>query len=150
MKINKSETFFKTIWFVCLLITIYTFGWLTFLFYTFGNIGEEKFTFGNLIIPNIFTIAILIIYTKELLIGYSPKSKVKNKKSLFLALLLIVGLTITQIPLFEFLLDANELEYWQIIVTLIIILTSYSGLIMNRILKIKELKTNKWESNKST
>ena len=127
-------------WIGLILFTIYVFGWLTFVHLTFGNIVTEKYNIWNLLIPNILTIGLLIVYTKELLIGYKPKSKSRNSKSLIIFSVLIIMLTLVQIPQFESLFDDLKSESWQIILSLVIVLTSYIGIIINRILKIKELK----------
>ncbi len=118
---------------------IYIFGWLTFIYFTFGNIITEYFTIWNLIIPNILTLGILIIYTKELLIGYKPKSKNRNLISLFLFSVLIIVLIVVQIPQFEILFNDIKSEYWLITLSFIVILTGYVGIIVNRILKINKL-----------
>ncbi|MFI2742747.1 hypothetical protein ACG2LH_08410 [Zhouia sp. PK063] len=140
MDFKKSEILLKLIWIGAILFTIYIFGWLTFGYLTFGNIFKEKYNVWNLLIPNILTIGFLIFYTKELIIGYNPKSKSRNLKSLLIFSALITILTFVQIPQFKLLFEDLESEYWQIIISLIIVLSSYFGIIMNRILKLKEPK----------
>ncbi len=140
MKNLNLEILLKILWIGLMLFTIYIFGWLTFVYLTFGNLFKEKYGFWNLLLPNIFTIGLLIFYTKEFLIGYKTKSKNRNLKSLLIFLTLIAILTFVQIPQFQLLFEDLKSEYWQIIISLIIVLTSYVGIIMNRILKIKELK----------
>ena len=148
MENRNLEILFKILWIGLILFTIYIFGWLTFGYLTFGNLIKEKYGFWNLLLPNIFTIGLLIFYTKELLFGYNPKSKNRNLKSLLVFLLLITFLTFVQIPQFELLFADLESEYWQIVLSLVIVLTSYVGIIINRILKIKELK-NKSQNKKT-
>ena len=148
MENSKSEILLKLIWIGLTLFTIYIFGWLTFGYLTFGNLFKEKYGFWNLLLPNIFTIGILIFYTKEILFGYKPKTKNRNLKSLLIFSVLITMLTFVQIPQFELLFEDLKSEYWQITISLIIVLTSYVGIITNRILKIIEL-TNK-NRNKKT
>lgn len=145
IKINKLEILFKTIWIGLLLITFYVFSWLTFGEFIFGDFGTGNFTLWRFVIPNILTFGILIIYTKELLFGYKPKTKNQNLKSLIIFSLLITILTLIQFPQFQLLLMDLKPEFWQMILSLIIVLTSYLGIIMNRILKIKDLdiKNNK-------
>ncbi len=140
MKNRKSEILFKLLWVGLTLFTIYIFGWLTFIYLTFGNIETDQYSSWNLLIPNILTIGLLIFYAKEILIGYKPKSTARNLKSLLIFSTLIIILTIIQIPLFELLFDSPKSESWQIILSLIIILTCYVGIITNRILRIKKLK----------
>jgi hypothetical protein len=140
MKTINLEFLLKAIWIVSILVTIYIFSWITFLNFTFGNIVTTKYTIWNLILPNIFTLGILIIYTKEILMGYNPKSKSRNLKSFVFFTTLILILTLIQIPQFELIFDENNLKYWQLVLSLIIVLTSYIGIILNRILKIKGLK----------
>jgi hypothetical protein len=140
MENRNLEILLKILWIGLILFTIYIFGWLTFGYLTFGNLFKEKYGFWNLLLPNIFTIGLLIFYTKELLIGYNPKSKNRNLKSLLIFLPLITILTFIQIPQFKLLFEDMKSEYWQIIISLIIVLTSYVGMIMNRILKIIEPK----------
>lgn len=140
MKFYKSEILFKIIWIVLILITIYTFSWLTFIFYTFGNIETENFTLWNQIVPNILTIGIIILYSKELLTGYKTESKRRNFTSLFLFTTLIIILSLLQHSQFEFILEQSKSEYYQTILCLIVILSSYVGIILNRIIKFKELK----------
>lgn len=140
MKTFNLEFLLKAIWIVSILVTIYIFSWITFLNFTFGNIVTTKYTIWNLILPNIFTLGILTIYTKEILMGYNPKSKSRNLKSFVFFTTLILILTLIQIPQFELIFDENNLKYWQLVLSLIIVLTSYIGIILNRILKIKGLK----------
>jgi|TARA_B110000116_G_C16403563_1_gene388578 hypothetical protein len=135
------ETLFKIIWIGLLLITIYVFSWLTFGEFIFGDFGTGNFTLWRFIIPNILTFGILIIYTKELLFGYRPKTENKNIISLILFFILILVIFILQLPQFEFLFNDYNSEFWQIILSLIVILTSYLGIIMNRILKLKKQNT---------
>ena len=137
---NKWEILLKTIWVGLILISIYCFGWLTFGYFVFGNLITEKYNTWNLLIPNIMTIGLLIIYTKEILIGYKPKSKSWNFTSLVILSILIIILTALQIPQFQLLFNDLKSKPWQIIISLIIILTSYIGIIMNRIMKLKRLK----------
>lgn len=141
MKTIDLELSLKAIWIVLMIITIYIFSWITFLNFTFGNIVTSKYTIWNLIVPNIFTIGILLIYTKEILMGYNPKSKNRNLKSFVFFTTLILILILIQIPQFELIFEENNSKYWQIVLSLIIVLTSYFGIILNRILKIKELKS---------
>lgn len=140
MKEYKYEILFKILWIGLILYSIYIFSWLSFFHFTIGNLMEEKYGVWNLLLPNIFTIGLLIFYTKELFIGYYPKSKNWNLKSLLIFCLIIVILTFVQFPQFELILVEWESEYWPIIISLIIVLTSYVGIIMNRILKIIEPK----------
>jgi hypothetical protein len=140
MKKWKPEILFKLLWIGLTLFTIYIFGWLTFGFLTFGNLFKEKYGIWNLLLPNILTIGLLTFYSKELLIGYNPKSKSWNLKSLLIFSTLITILTFVQISQFELLFADLKSEYWQIIISLIIVLTSYVGIIMNRILKFIEPK----------
>ena len=135
------EILFKSIWIGLLLITIYVFSWLTFGEFMFGNFGTGNFTLWKFIIPNILTYGILIIYTKEFLFGYKPKSKNWNIISFILSSILIAVLVIVQFPQFEFLFEDFSSEYWQIILSLIVILTSYVGIILNRILKFNKLES---------
>lgn len=143
MENNKSQILFKIIWIGVILFTVYIFGGITLVQLTFGNIFTEEYNTWNLLIPNIFSIGLLVIYTKEILIGYKPKTKKWNLISLLLYSTLIIILSIVQIPQFEILFDGLESEPWQIIISLIIILSSYIGIIMNRILIIKELDNTK-------
>ena len=140
MKNSKSEILLKLMWIGLILFTIYVFGWLTFIYLTFGNIVTEKYNIWNLLIPNILTIGLLIFYSKELLIGYKPKSKSRNLKSFLIFSVLIIILTLIQVPQFELLFADLKSESWQIVLSLIIVLTSYVGIIMNRVLKIVEPK----------
>lgn len=136
----KPEILLKLLWIGLTLTTIYIFGWLTFGYLTFGNLFKEKYGFWNLFLPNILTVGLLIIYTKEILIGYQSKSANRNFRSLLIFSILIIILILIQIPQFKLLFTGLKSEPWQIVLSLIIILTSYVGIIMNRILKIKELK----------
>ena len=137
MENRNIEILLKVLWIGLILFTIYIFGWLTFVYLTFGNLFKKNFGFLNLLLPNILAIGLLIFYTKELLIGYKPKSKNRNLISFLIFLPLITVLTFVQIPQFEFLFEDLKSEYWQIITSMIIVLTSYVGIIMNRMLKLK-------------
>jgi hypothetical protein len=139
MKIKKLEILLKVVWVGLTLFTIYIFSWLTFINLSFGNISTEKYNIWNSFVPNVLTFGILIIYTKELIIGYRPKSKSLNLKSLLFFLIVIIILSLIQISEFEILIKHFESDYWQIILSLTIILSSYLGILMNRILKIKKL-----------
>jgi len=141
MENKTSEILFKILWIGLVLTTIYVFGWMTFGYMTFRNIFAEKFTTWNLLFPNILTIGLLIIYTKEILIGYKPESKNRNLKSLLFFSMVIITLTLFQIPQFELIFNDLDSEYWQIILSLLIILTSYIGLLLNRLLKIKKFES---------
>ncbi|WGH76911.1 hypothetical protein P8625_07145 [Tenacibaculum tangerinum] len=143
MKQWKPEILFKLLWIGLTLFTIYIFGWLTFVYLTFGNLFKEKYEIWNLLLPNILTIGLLIFYTKELLIGNNPESKNRNLKSLLIFSTLITILTFIQIPQFELLLTDLKSEYWQVMISLIIVLTSYVGIIANRILKLIKPKNKK-------
>lgn len=143
MENYKPEILLKLLWIGLTLLTIYFFGWLTFMFLTFGNIGTDKYNTWNLLIPNIMAIGLLLIYTKEILVGYKPKSKSRNWKSLLIFSVIIVVLTLIQIPQFELLFDDPKSEPWQIVLPLVMILTSYIGIMTNRILRVKELKNNR-------
>ncbi|GAA3592438.1 hypothetical protein GCM10022396_07170 [Flavivirga amylovorans] len=52
-------------------------------------------------------------------------------------------MTVIQIPQFELLFDDLKSEPWQFILSLVIVLTSYVGIIINRIMELKELKNRK-------
>jgi hypothetical protein len=135
----KLEIFFKTIWIGLLLITIYVFSWLTFGEFIFKEFGTGNFTLWKFIIPNILTYGILFFYTKELLFGYKPKTKNQNIISFILFSTLITILFILQSPQFEFLFNDYNSEFWQVVLSLIVILTSYVGLIMNRVLMFNKI-----------
>ncbi|MCI2230027.1 hypothetical protein MC378_12685 [Polaribacter sp. MSW13] len=114
---------------------------------SFGNIIAGKNNIWNSLIPSILTFGVLIIYTKEIIIGYKPKSKSWNLKSLLFFLILVITLSVTQISEFDILFEHFESDYWQIILSLIIILSSYLGILINRILKIKNLNNKKTAHN---
>ncbi|SHJ27905.1 hypothetical protein [Aquimarina spongiae] len=137
MKNNKLQITFKLLWLGITLFTIYMLGWLTFILFWLGNIFNEKYDFWNLLLPNILTIGILIIYTKEILFGYRPKSSNWNLKSLLVFSILIIILTIVQISQFEVLFDNPKSKSWQITLSLITILTAYVGILLNRTLRVK-------------
>lgn len=134
MKNQKFGILLKLLWIVLTLFTIYIFSWLTFGYLTFGNIVKEKYTLWNLLIPNILSVVLLIFYTKEILIGYTPKSTSHNLKSLLIFSVLITILTFVQIPQLKLVFENQESSFWQIYLSLISILTSYLGILMNRIL----------------
>ncbi len=140
MKNWKPDILFKLLWIGLTLFTIYLFSWLTFIHFTFGNIGTDKYNGWYILLPNLLTIGLLIFYAKEILIGYNPKSTTRNLRSLLIFSVLIIILTLLQIPQFELLCTDLKSEPWQVVLSMIIILTSYVGIIMNRILKMKELK----------
>lgn len=140
MKECKYEILFKILWIGLTLYSIYIFSWLSFFHFTIGNLIDEKYGVWNLLLPNILTMGLLIFYTKELLIGYYPKSKYWNKISLLIFCIIIVILTFVQFPQYELLFSDMKSEYWTIGISLIIILTSYVGILMNRVLKLIESK----------
>jgi len=123
---------FKVLWSIFLVITIYTFGWLIFGAYIFSREGIfDKI----LVIGNITTIILLLIYTKELFYTYNPTSKGKNFKSLIFMSLLIFFLFTIQFSLFKYMIDNSELKDYLIIISFIAVIASYIGLISNRIIK---------------
>ena len=133
-------TFLKILWIALILFSIYVFGWTTFIYLIFGNGTGEKQGFWNLVAPNILTVGLLIIYLKELLVGYKAQTKNGNLKSLGLLTVIVVVLIAVQKLQLDSLFDDIKSESWQITISLIVILTSYIGLLANRILKIKELR----------
>lgn len=140
MKNHNPEILLKLLWITLTLFTIYVFVFLTFVEFTLGKIGTEKYNLWNLLIPNILTIGLLILYAKEVVIGYTAKSIHHNLKSLLIFSILIISLVWIQAPKFKLLFNNSKSEIWQITLSLVIVLTSYVGIILNRILKIKELK----------
>ncbi|CAL2101373.1 conserved membrane protein of unknown function [Tenacibaculum sp. 190130A14a] len=142
MKIDKLEVPLKILWIGLTLYSIYIFSWLTFGFLTFGNLFKEKYTIWNLLLPNIITIGIVIFHAKEIVLGYKPVSYRKNIISLIFFSIVILILVDLQALQFKFLFEKSTVENWEISITLIMILASYIGIIMNRILKMKKLKNH--------
>ncbi|CAL2082220.1 conserved membrane protein of unknown function [Tenacibaculum sp. 190524A02b] len=139
MKNTKNITFlsyfFKTLWCVTVLLTIYLFGWITLLFFSINSLISKNYTFWNFILPNITTIVLVFFYSKELLLGNQQSSKSKNYRSLLLYFVIISLLIYIQFPLALELLNLFNSSYydWVIILPLIIILTRYFGILLNRI-----------------
>jgi len=86
---NNLGVLLKTIWIGLALVTIYCLFMITFTYMLFESLISKQFNIWNLLIPNLISIGIIFIYTKELLIGYNPTSKKKNLKSLIIFYLLI-------------------------------------------------------------
>ncbi|CAM1340297.1 membrane hypothetical protein [Tenacibaculum amylolyticum] len=125
---------FKLLWLAIYLIILYIGSFYTLLFYF---LNKEN-TFWNLILPNITTIVLLTIYTKEILIGYRPKSKKHIKLSLIIYIVIVLLLLIIQYNQYSFFLEnEQEIHYSEIALTWAVIFTSYIGLIMNRIQKLR-------------
>lgn len=124
---------FKVIWMVLALLTVYTIAWLTFLDYILDDLFKGKYSRQYLLISNLITLWLLLIYTKEILYGYNPKSNKINKISLSIYLLVIVFLILIQYSQFKNLYDYSEVNNYLIVFSLITILTSYYGIIINRL-----------------
>lgn len=125
---------FKLGWIAIYLIILYLGSFYTLLFYL---LNKEN-TFWNLILPNITTIILLTIYTKEIFIGYRPKSKKHIKLSLIRYIVIVLLLLIIQYNQYSFFLEnEQEIHYWEIALIWAVIFTSYVGLIINRIQKLR-------------
>ncbi|WP_299106999.1 hypothetical protein [uncultured Tenacibaculum sp.] len=138
MKIDKLEIPLKILWIGSTIFSVYIFSWFTF-FTTFGILFKETNSIFNVLLPNIVSIGIVMLHTKEIVIGYRPASYRKNLISLSIFSVIILVLILLQIPQFEFLFGDSTYKYWEITITYMVILASYLGIIMNRILKMKEL-----------
>lgn len=130
---------FKIIWLILITVCVYFYGWLTFAFYILDDFGENQFSIFNLILPNLLTLVVLLIYTKEFLFGYHPKSNTQNGISLVVMIVLILFLTFIQFSQFEFLFRGEELSNFIFILVMATILTSYIGILLNRVLVVKSL-----------
>lgn len=80
-----------------------------------------------------------MLHVREIILGYKTISYRKNLISLSIFSIIILVLILLQIPQFEFLFSDSIYIYWGITITYMVILASYLGIIMNRVLKIKEL-----------
>lgn len=139
MKIDKLEIPLKILWVGIALWSLYIFSGLTFLLFILSDTFKETNSILNVLLPNIVSLGIVMLHTKEIVIGYKPASYRKNLISLSIFSIIILILILLQIPQFEFLFGDSTYKYWEITITYMVILASYLGIIMNRMLKMKEL-----------
>lgn len=128
---------FKSIWLLILLISLYTVIKISIALFFVEICLDNDFKFFNLIIPNLISCCLLVIYTYEIMLGYKSISKQRNYKSLVIYSLIIIMITLFQFHQFEYVINDINLENWCFIITCIAVITSYIGLLLNRILSIK-------------
>ncbi len=137
MNIKKQIPFlFILIWIFSLLVTLYTLLSSVFIasFFSFFHFSNTSW---EIIFSNLITCVLVLIYTKELLFGYQPNSKKQNKLSLLFYGFLIVALILLQYhTLFSLMTNFDMSRFWTISISIIVITTTYLGLLFNRILKI--------------
>ena len=129
--------FFKVIWIILTLVTIVILFWNTILFSTIGNLKTENYNFWNLVLPNLISLFLLLKYSKDVLSGYQPTSNRLNLIWLVILAILVPFQIWVQQPQFDVTPYNFDLTYWPIIVAQGVILTSYIGLILNRVLWLK-------------
>lgn len=135
---NKSTLiiFIKLLWIIAALFAIYIFSWLNFIYnFLFNDLFRSHFLV--FILSNLATVSILFIYSKELLLGYNTPSYKSNLKWLIIFTLLIIILIFLQYKIFLMLF--LDFRTWQSSISILIILTSYIGIVLNRFFKLKEL-----------
>jgi len=124
----------KILWIATLLCALYYYGWV--LFYEIVlKTDNGQYSFWNLV-AGFLNLSLLVIYSREMLLGYQPISKNRNQNSLLFFLILVVFLVIIQIKLNVSLFADLSSQPWQFTFPFVIILTSYFGIILNRISKI--------------
>jgi len=136
------ESIFKIGWVVGLIYSLYMYSWMIFLsFLTQDLINEnaKDLTWVNFILPNFLSIALLLLYTKELLMGYKSSNRKKNKISLTAIVLIGIAIIISQHEFYFWIIESSEKELW-LLIPVILILVSIIGLTINRIFKLIEVK----------
>lgn len=137
------ESIFKIGWVVGLIYSLYMYSWMIFLsFLTQDLISEntKDLTWVNFILPNFLSIALLLLYTKELLMGYKPLNRKKNKISLTAIVLIGIAIIVSQHEFYFWIIESSEKELW-LLIPVILILVSIIGLTINRIFKLIEVKS---------
>jgi len=132
---------FKIGWGLCLLFSLYILFWMVFMSFLTQSLDNDKgenLTWINFIIPNIASLILLGLYTKEILVGYKPKTRNRNLVSLAIVLIVSIGILITQVEFYKWLIEGSGKE-WFIIIPIVLIVTSIIGLIFHRIDKMKEI-----------
>lgn len=136
---NKSiGNLFKIVWIIALLPSLYYFGLMVFFTFVLDDIipkHSEGLNFWNFILPNFISIVILLIYTKELLYGYTPKTRRTNIESLIVFSLLILTLLIILKKFYKDIISDTGEEIGMTIPT-IMVFTAYLGIILNRISRV--------------
>lgn len=133
VNIKKQISFlFILIWLFSLIVTLYTL--LSFTFIA-GFISFFKIT-GEVIFSNVITCILLLIYSKELCFGYHSNSKKQNVLSLLFYGFLITAVLLLQYPFLFSLIGDFQMNPWEVSISVILIITTYLGLLINRMLKI--------------
>lgn len=136
---NKSiGNLFKIAWIMALLPSLYYFGLMVFFDFVVDDIfsnQKDVFNFWNFILPNIISIVLLLIYTKELLYGYTPKTRRANLESLGIFSLLIFTLLIVLNEYYKEIISATG-EFIGMTIPTIMIFTAYLGIFLNRLSRV--------------
>lgn len=131
------ETILKILWVVGVLFSIYVLAWLVFFsFELLGSYSRIELTFLNYILPNIVNVILLIVYTRELIIGYRPVSQQRNLMSLAFLVVVVVLLIVVQLDDFKWYIESASDDF-AIVIPLLMIATSMVGLLSNRAMNIK-------------
>ena len=138
------ERLFSIVWIVSLVCSLYILFWLVFMsFLTQSSISDKgiNLTWLNFIVPHIFSVLLLGLYTKELFTGYTSISKKRNLFSLVSVLLSSLLVILTQFKFYIWIIDESSNHFF-IVVPIILILTSIFGLTMHRMTNISLKKLN--------
>lgn len=136
------ELLFKIVWICCLALTLYILSLLLLMDYLSQSTIEgltKEFTIFNFLIPNLISIILLGIYTKELLLGYNPKNRQRNSLSLLVVTICCFVVIGTQFEYYKWILEESTDE-WYFVIPLIIVLTSMLGLLTHRISNLNKSK----------
>jgi len=125
---------FKIGWVILLLFSLCVFAWEVFITYITHGLfdpDEQNLTWSGFIIPNTLSAVLLIVYTKELLIGYTPIRAKRNTISLGVLLVAVTIILLSQQEFYtKILLDPKTTA--PLVFPIVLILTSFLGLILNR------------------
>lgn len=135
---------FKLAWIAGLLFSLYAFVHIfIFTLFTQSEVFNQSYqlNFWNFILPNLLSIILLFLFTKELLVGYQAKSTKQNWLSFTIFTIIITSILISQFDFYNWLVF-DDSDSILLAIPIILILTSFIGLAANRIL----FKTNKNEN----
>lgn len=133
--IVQIELAFKIVWIFALLFSLYGFGWVVFLSFVsqdIFNVDSNKLTWMNFIVPNAISVILLLVYSKELIMGYNQKSNSKSIKSLIVLSGCILYIGTTQLNFYIWIIE-DSTEDWFVVIPIIMIVTSMVGLFIHRI-----------------
>ena len=128
----------KIIWSGSAVFALYMLLWMVFFDFLIQSANsDQKFSILNFLIPNIIGVILLINYSKELLIGYKPRNPKRNKLSLVIFGILTTLICVVNFKYYYWHISNSESIISESSIPIIVLLTSFIGLIVNRINNFK-------------